>query len=252
VNAVQLEPQGPEVNGATSLEDARNLPAPEQTAFSAYAVNNDGVAFLTPTESIYAALEESFSFLNERLFVPILGFRVPPCILTLEPYKRAYGFFAGAHFVSRDGGVFVDKIALNPQRFLTDPIVEVPKTMGHEMMHSAQHHFGMPSERHHNRQYAEWSRRIGLPTSHTGKPGGKLIGRNMSNYVEPGGPFDLEVAELLAGNWGINWGAVAPPERAAKSSPNKVAYPCQQCGVVLWGEAKHRAVELYPSCIHCR
>jgi hypothetical protein len=223
--------------------------------FAAYAANSKMISVspieASPTEHVYDSLDYAFTVFNERLFEPLLGIRVPPCVITLSSQRRAFGYFHGAQFVTHDGRQFADLIALNPRRFHATPS-EVLSTLGHEMMHGAQQHYGKPSGRHHNRQFSQWMARIGLTTSDTGKPGGNPTGRNMSEYVTPGGPFEILCAELLADGWGIDWAAVEAPEQPPKPLKNKVAYSCDRCGIVLWGEPKHHSIGVRPSCQHCR
>jgi hypothetical protein len=127
----------------------------------------------------------------------------------------------------------------------------VLSTIAHEMVHCEQQRFGKPSVRYHNKEFSAWMRRIGLITSDTGAPGGRSIGRNMSEYTEPGGLFDRTCDELLASGWVLDWSAIEA-ERSPKRSACRVAYHCEQCGAVLWGVASLRATGIRPSCDRCR
>jgi hypothetical protein len=205
---------------------------------------------ISPTAAIYASLETAFNFLNDRLFEPF-GHRLPPCLITLPRRGRLLGYFTHEQYITRDGREFADEIGLDSRQFHTTPIKDVLSTLVHEMVHCEQQRFGKPSVRHHNREFSKWMGRVGLITSDTGAPGGRSIGRNMSEYTEPGGLFDRTCDELLASGWVLDWAAVEAPKQS-KRSASRVAYHCEQCSAVLWGVASLRATGIRPSCDRCR
>jgi hypothetical protein len=156
---------------------------------------------ISPTAEIFGSLETAFDFFNERLFSQ----RLPPCAFNMERRRNVYGHFHGGRFVRRDGSETADEISINPQFLRTRPVLQ---TIGHEMVHCEQFHFGHPSRNgYHNRQFAEWMCRIDLIPGDTGKPGGKQTGQRMADYIKPGGRFERVCEELLATGWSLDWGA---------------------------------------------
>jgi hypothetical protein len=66
------------------------------------------------------------------------------------------------------------------------------------MVHLWQYHVGSPSRSgYHNREWADMMKRLGLPPSDTGKPGGRETGQRVTHYIIPDGPFALTCAVLL-------------------------------------------------------
>src|SRR5690606_18126065 len=66
-----------------------------------------------PTAKTYAALNRAFDFFNDRLF----GAELPSCLVTLQRKNKAYGYFAGGRFGSKDDTEITDEIALIPSHF---------------------------------------------------------------------------------------------------------------------------------------
>jgi hypothetical protein len=127
-----------------------------------------------PTAKTYAALNQAFDFFNVRLFAGEL----PPCLVTLQRKNKAYGYFAGGRFGSKDGTEITDEIALNPSHFKSRTDEQSLSTLAHEMTHLWQHHFGKPSRSgYHNKEWAAKMHAIGLHPSDTGRPGGKETGQ---------------------------------------------------------------------------
>jgi hypothetical protein len=157
----------------------------------------------TPTREAYGELQQAFDHFNQRLFDGAL----PPCLITLQREKRCYGYFSAARFVKNsDRSVATDEIALNPSWFGVLPVIEVLQTVGHELVHLWQHHFGKPGRgRYHNLEWAAKMEAIGLMPSDTGKPGGKKTGDHMQDYVIQGGRFDQACQELMATGFAITW-----------------------------------------------
>ena len=91
-----------------------------------------------PTAKTYAALNRAFDFFNDRL----LGGELPACLVTLQRKNKAYGYFAGGRFGSKDGAEITDEIALNPSHFKSRTDEQSLSTLAHEMAHLWQHHFG--------------------------------------------------------------------------------------------------------------
>jgi predicted SprT family Zn-dependent metalloprotease len=146
-----------------------------------------------PTETCYQELQRIYDALNRELFQN----QLPGALLTLQREKKTMGYFCPARFGNRTGGT-ADEIAINPEWFAVLPIIEIIQTIGHEMAHQWQHHFGKPGRgRYHNEQWASKMEAIGLMPSSTGKPGGARTGDSMNDYVMPTGRF-LPVAQSLS------------------------------------------------------
>src|SRR5271166_4513010 len=73
----------------------------------------DGARRRKTTAVTYNGLNEAYAFFNACLFKGDL----PNCLITLQRKSKAYGYFAGDRFGSRDGDVVTDEIALNPSHF---------------------------------------------------------------------------------------------------------------------------------------
>ena len=203
---------------------------------------------LRPTRETYDALETAYDRLNWALF----DGELPTCLFTYQRRGRTYGYFSPDRFGNRDGQE-TDEIALNPAHFRERTAAEVLATLGHEMAHLWQHHFGKRVKRgYHSRQWADKMKEIGLQPTSTGEEGGRETGYKMSHIIVPGGPFDRTASELIAGGFAIAWleipqiraastqvpGADEEEEPEAKSG-QRVKYTCPACGLNAW--AKHGA-----------
>jgi predicted SprT family Zn-dependent metalloprotease len=75
---------------------------------------------------------------------------------------------------------------------------QIFSTLVHEMCHLWQSAHGKDYKKGaHNKEWARKMEAIGLIPSATGEPGGKQTGRNVTHYIEIGGPFDVACDELL-------------------------------------------------------
>jgi predicted SprT family Zn-dependent metalloprotease len=125
---------------------------------------------VNPTKRTYNDLTVAYDFFNERLF----NGKLPPCLITMQRKAKAYGYFAGSRFGTRDGEEVTDEIALNPSHFKARTNEESLSTLVHEMVHLQQHHQGKPSRTgYHNKEWAVMRRQVGLIPSDTGAEGGK-------------------------------------------------------------------------------
>jgi predicted SprT family Zn-dependent metalloprotease len=168
-----------------------------------------------PTEEAYAELQAAYDYYNDHLFDALL----PPCLITFQREKRSMGYFSKSRFIRRDG-VQTDEIAMNPDFFAVVPLVEILQTLGHEMAHLWQAHFGKPSRScYHNREWAQKMERIGLMPSDTGLPGGKKVGQSMNDYVIPGSRFDIVTRQLLKRGFAISWMDRFPSPYRSTSAP---------------------------------
>jgi SprT-like family len=173
--------------------------APDGGADFAISTPNSGSydpTFGTRPIHSYVGLELAYAFFNRELF----GGKLPPCLITFQRTRGAYGYFSGDRFVNvADPAEVTDEIALNPIHFGKQTPIKVLSTLVHEMAHLWQHHNGKSSRgRYHNMQWAKQMIDIGLVPSDTGKPGGKQTGDRVGHFIRDGGPFDRACREFLA------------------------------------------------------
>lgn len=195
-----------------------------------------------PTLKTYDGLNRAYAFFNDRLFAGEL----PACLVTLQRKNKAYGYFAGGRFGSKDGAEIADEIALNPSHFKSRTDEQSLSTLAHEMAHLWQHHFGKPSRAgYHNKEWAVKMHAIGLHPSSTGQPGGKETGQSCSHYIVSGGPYSRAFAELAAqpdfsALYVELWGdAEARKKRKAKAA-SKTRYTCPSCELHAWAKPGSR------------
>ena len=68
----------------------------------------------SPTTRTYASLDRAYDHFNRKLF----GNQLPPCLITTQRHKGAYGYFSGDRFACIDKPEDItDEIALNPAGF---------------------------------------------------------------------------------------------------------------------------------------
>jgi hypothetical protein len=82
-----------------------------------------------PTSLTYTSLTTAYDYFNRELFAGTL----PPCLITMQRHKGAYGYFSGERFqntVNREE--VTDEIALNPAHFATRTPEQVLSTLAHE------------------------------------------------------------------------------------------------------------------------
>lgn len=196
-----------------------------------------------PTQATYDELRAAYDFFNERLFAG----RLPPCLITMQRKAKAYGYFAGGRFGTKDGKQITDEIALNPSHFRDRTTEQSLSTLVHEMTHLEQHHFGKPSRAgYHNKGWAKLMRAVGLIPSDTGAPGGKETGQAVSHYIEAGGRFELACAELLGRGAALPyvelWGDEEARKRAKKKAASKTKYTCPACAANAWAKPETNLV----------
>lgn len=136
------------------------------------------------------------------------------------------------------------EMALNPDTFEGRSDVDILSTLVHEMVHCWQEAHGHPSrQRYHNREWADRMRTIGLMPSHTGAPGGKETGQQVTHYIDPEGAFATAAAALLASGFQLSWQSTTVDEvTRRKKAASKTKYSCPNCGQNAWSkpEAKFR------------
>lgn len=187
---------------------------------------------INPTKQTYDALNKAYEFFNRRLFDGTL----PPCLVTLQRRNRAYGYFFGERFATRDGKEVTDEIALNPRFFQDRTTEQSLSTLTHEMVHLRQHHFGKPSRAaYHNKEWAKMMMEVGLQPSTTGQPGGRTTGQTCSHYILPGDRFAVACAELLKSGCDITYVEVLHDEsEAQRKRETKTKYTCPKCRLNAW------------------
>ena len=191
-----------------------------------------------PTHRTYTSLDAAYDHFNRELFAG----QLPPCLITMQRHKGAYGYFSGGRFASVDNPQDVtDEIALNPAHFAGRSATKTLSTLVHEMAHLWQHHFGKPSRTgYHNREWAAKMHEIGLIPSSTGEPGGMETGQKVSHHIEAGGRFEQSCRAYLATGAAILYHDRAGDEETIKTRKKKAAsktkFTCPSCGQNAWAK----------------
>jgi hypothetical protein len=210
-----------------------------------------------PTAQAYGELHAAYDYFNAALF----GGALPPCLITLQrKSRRVLGYYSSNRFRSNARcDLTTDEIAMNPIHFKGRNLIKVLQTLAHEMVHKWQHHFGKPSRGgYHNREWAARMMAIGLHPSSTGKPGGKMTGYRVSDYLIDGGPLAQAIETLTVKGFTITWydrvgDAVTVPGPNAGEEPFRpgpsgirIKYTCHRCSLNAW--AKPRAGLICAAC----
>ncbi len=188
-----------------------------------------------PTTQTYTSLSTAYDFFNRELFNGLL----PPCLITMQRHKGAFGFFSGERFANTaNPKEITDEIALNPVHFATRKPNEVLSTLAHEMVHLWQHHFGEPPRKgYHDKQWAAKMREIGLIPTATGEEGAKETGQKMTHLIEENGRFARAVSRLLAEHPAILYSDRSENEtERRKKTASKTKYTCPSCGLNAWAK----------------
>lgn len=189
-----------------------------------------------PTHKTYGSLDAAYDHFNRKLFAGVL----PPCLITVQRRKGAYGYFSGNRFASVDNPKEVtDEIALNPTHFAGRTLTETLSTLVHEMVHLWQHHFGKPPRNcYHNKEWARKMWLVGLVPSDTEGPGGKETGQSMSHYVRQGGPFEKACSTFLSTNAGFLYQdrSAEDEKTRRKKVQSKTKYSCPGCELNAWAK----------------
>jgi predicted SprT family Zn-dependent metalloprotease len=187
---------------------------------------------LSPTEETYREFYTAFDYFNSMLFQNTL----PDALITMQRSNHTRGYFSSERFSHRRrGDEVVDEIAMNPRAFDGRTDGDIISTLVHEMTHLWQHHHGKPGRgRYHNKQWAAKMIEIGLMPSHSGKPGGKQTGQQMTHYIVEGGSYDTHWKTLAASGFKLDYQdrfAMQPTDR----NKFKVRYTCPSCSIHVWG-----------------
>jgi predicted SprT family Zn-dependent metalloprotease len=187
-------------------------------------------ASITKTE--YSSLDAAYEFFNQRLFDGALS----ACLITLNRKANARGYFAPDRFAHRQQDEHTDEIALNPDNFLGRTDEEILSTLVHEMAHVARHRLCQKpgTQGYHDKEWSSKMQQIGLMPSHTGQPGGKKTGSQMTHYIVTGGPFQIAAQELLATGWRLSWQSPSGLRKAVPKS--KIKYSCPECRQNCWAK----------------
>ncbi len=145
-----------------------------------------------PTLQVYGELLIAYDFFNRELF----DGKLPPVIITLRSSKSHYGHYAKGQFHSGDGQK-IDEIVLSA-RYFSHRSEHTMSTLVHEMVHHWQEHFGTTGSGgyHHNREWADKMKEVGLQPSDTFAPGGKETGHLVGDYIVEGGRFAVALKKL--------------------------------------------------------
>jgi len=181
------------------------------------------------TERFYQDLSIAFNYYSMALFENNL----PTPILSIRANANSAGHFSADKLTSvRHKKKRLHELALNPVIF-NRKTIEIFAVFVHDMSHLWQEVHGKPSRvGYHNRQWAKKMREIGLPSSLNGKPGGKITGFKMNQYIEKGGPFELATRVLLK-KYKFDFYYQAP-DKDAKKHDHKIKYTCPLCKKNAW------------------
>ena len=157
---------------------------------------------IRPTEEFYSLLNQAFDHFNDELF----DRNLPSCLLTVQRESNTLGYFSPDRWGNREG-LKAHEIAMNPAYFASHSLIEVLQTLVHEQCHLWQQVFGQRKSRtgYHNREWAAKMESIGLMPSHSGLPGGKRTGQQMSDYPLPGGRFLNSCENLVKNGFVLSW-----------------------------------------------
>lgn len=226
---------------------------------------------INPSEELYEEIAGAYAFFNEVLFAG----QLPGCLFTLQRKSNTFGYYSESRFLRRNGDGKSDELALNPAYFAHRRVEQTLSTLVHEQVHQWQAHFGKRSRGgYHNAEWANKMESVGLMPSHTGEPGGKRLGQQMTHYIIEGGPFDVACKELIAQGRMLSWidivakrvpmslvmygpdgepGTPSPedptidiagltsagliqPEPSKDDPKNKRKYMCPSCRLNVWGK----------------
>jgi SprT-like family len=187
-----------------------------------------------PTTKEYNAFQHAYDVYNDQLFNGTL----PDVMVTLQRHPRARGYFHAQKFGHRKDTHRLHELALNPDTFDGRSDEDILSTLAHEMCHVWQETHGTPPRRcYHDKEFAAKMKAIGLHPSHTGEPGGKETGQNMTHYIVAGGPFATVTAQLLSKGYTLQW--QSRPDlmgERAKKAASKTKYTCPDCEQNVWGK----------------
>ena len=215
--------------------------------------NNSSTQFPKPTILQFEALQSSFDYYNNNLFIPVFNQLLPPVIFSLNDNSRrtSKGYYSFDKYKDDAGNVF-SLINITPE-YLNNPFITVMGTLVHEMCHHYQYLFGKKAGQkrsYHDLEFASIMECTGLICSCTGKEGGKKTGYKMTHYILEGGIFEsltllapdsLKTPFVLNAPRGIR--ELKTPQEHSKT---KICYQCSVCQNKVWGKPN-----LQISCVPC-
>lgn len=218
---------------------------------------------VNPNSDVHDHLKHAVAYFNRTLFDDEL----PEVVIRLQRHLGASGCFSPSRWLDQEGRL-AHQISVNPYFFAKRPLQDIFQTLVHQMCHLWQTEFGKPSRSgYHNLEWARKMQSIGLTPTSTGKPGGKLVGQRILDYVEPDGNFRAACVAYLDG--GVRWTwldrdceilseapepidladtaklldaplhALFPgfaPIDQEGSQKLKMKYECPGCGATVWGK----------------
>jgi len=183
------------------------------------------------TTEQHNAFQNAFDHFNKELFDNSL----PEVIINIVRKKNAHGYFWEDSFKSKNEKV--SEIALNPETF-SRGAKEIFSTLVHEMVHLWQAKFGVkkPKNAYHNKEWAFKMMEVGLQPTTTGKPDGKMTGKNCTHIITPNAPFEQSWNRLPKEIGILIEGLVF--SRTEKTRPkDKFVYVCVKCDAKVWGKS---------------
>jgi predicted SprT family Zn-dependent metalloprotease len=214
------------------------------------AYKNRRPAVLAPTTMAYAGLTDAYNYFNDRLWKG----KLPPCLITYQRHRSAYGYFAPDRFSERPDHlqprkklVAFDEIALNPSHFHERNEMDILSTLVHEMCHLWQHRFGQKKSKggYHNREWAAEMHRVGLDPKSIDRPG-QEIGFKVTHKIDLNGRFLMDCAEFLEKNkLVLPFVEVWTPEKektAKAKRQSKTKYTCPHCEQNAWAKPGARLI----------
>lgn len=179
---------------------------------------------------LYQELRTLYDTCNAQFF----GATLPACMLLLRPRKSTFGYFQKACWgQAHDTAGQVSAIVLNSTLVHARGDEEMVSTLVHEMTHLWQECYGdkKPAKPYHNREWAAKMVSMGLMPSSTGQPGGKQVGKHMSEFRLDNGAFAQWYAALAKPC--LSWGEF-PKLADTKTQEKKLKYVCPQCEAKAW------------------
>jgi hypothetical protein len=227
--------------------------APKATlpAFSVWFQQKDSMATQassethSPTKITYDTFDALHDFLNKRLFEG----QLPKTMIVLEERAGSCGHFRKDGYERRNGENRVALISLNPALFKEQTDKQIAQTLLHEACHQWQFEHGTPTRAsYHNKEWATKMMQVGLMPSNTGKPGGKPTGQKMSDYIIPGGPFDVVIDEWINAGGRVDYVGVIHDEKKRKAKrKSKTHSVCPGCLGNGWAKQDY-----FLACVACQ
>jgi predicted SprT family Zn-dependent metalloprotease len=223
---------------------------------------------LNPTTEFYECLNLIYTFYNKELF----NDELPNTMFIISRKNNSFGYYSPERWINNEK-VKSDEIGINPMMFGKYPMIEILKTIAHEMCHLWQHHFGNKCKMtYHNKEWGDKMESIGLMPSNTGVFGGSKTGQQMMEYIIDKGLFDLKSDKLIQDQvFQKLWFDILAPvtyveenietnislsypittesnvqNNIRDNSNSKIKYSCPSCKSNVWGKK-----ELQISCDLC-